>query len=95
MNENPQKEIDDALKVIFDNLNIMGREKTSGQYIVDFVRKQHRTLQQNFFGQVIIPLIMDFAKRYDDKQYDPRNEASCKAAKEMEKVSKGTYFPFI
>jgi len=51
---------------LFNELNKMGNEQKVGEFVIDAIRYQHRTLQQNYFGHVILPSIKDFAKRYDE-----------------------------
>jgi hypothetical protein len=80
---------------LFNELNYMGNEKKVEEAVLDAIQHQHRTLQQQFFGHVILAVIKDFAKRHDEGQFDMRNEESCKAAKRMEALAKTTYLPFI
>ena len=80
---------------LFNELNKMGNEQKVGEFVIDAIRYQHRTLQQNYFGHVILPSIMDFAKRYDEDNFDLRNEMSCRLAKKIEPVIKDAHLPFI
>jgi len=80
---------------LFNELNKMGNEQKLGEFVIDAIRYQHRTLQQNYFGHVILPSIMDFAKRYDEDNFDLRNEMSCRLAKKIEPVIKDAHLPFI
>jgi hypothetical protein len=73
----------------------MNCEQEVGDCFINAVRRNHRTLQQNFFGHILLRCIKDFAKRHDEGQFDARNEESCKAAKRMETIANNTYLPFI
>ena len=91
-----QKRIKQIVSDLFDELNHMNNEEKVGRYFIDSIFYQHRTLQQNFFGHVIIPVIKDFARRYDENNFDARNEASCSIAKKIEPVIKDVNrLPFI
>jgi len=93
--EKQRVKINQFVEDLFRELNKMGDEKEVGELVIEAIQKQHRTLQQNFFGQVICPIILDFAKRYDEHRYDLRNEASCKCANELKDIVEKSYFPFI
>lgn len=90
-----RERVADIVLDLMDELNKMGNEEKVGEYFISEIRRAHRTLQQNFFGHVLAPCIRDFAKRYDEDQYDVRNEQSCKFAKAIEPIIKDAYFPFI
>ena len=87
--------VKESLDTIFHELNYMGQEEDVSKAVVDTVLHEHRTLQQKFFRSVIVPIILDFAKRYDDGQYDLRNEDSCKCAKKLEPLLKDVHFRFV
>jgi len=93
--ERKQREIKDAIALLFGNLNKMGNEREIGELVVNEIRSQHRTLQQVFFGNVLKPVIMDFAKRDEENLHDLRNEAACKCATKLKGVLEESYFPFI
>jgi hypothetical protein len=97
INERKRKErIKNIVNDLFDELNKMGNEEKVGEHFIEAIRYQHRTLQQNFFGHVVLPVIKDFAKRFDEGNYDMRNEASCSTAKKIEPVIKDVNrLPFI
>jgi len=90
-----KERIKDIIDKLFTELNRMGNERKVGEFVTEAIRYQHRTLQQNYFSNVILPSIKDFAKRYDEGQFDLRNEESCKLAKKIEPVVKDVYLPFI
>ena len=90
-----EERINDIMGQLFSELNRMGNEEKVGQYVINAIRRNHRTLQQNYFGHVILPSIMDFAKRYDEDNFDLRNEMSCRLAKKIEPVIKDAHLPFI
>lgn len=89
------EQVKKAFVILINELNNMGGEEVVAKAFIDELRYTHRTLQQNLFGHVIIGVIKDFAKRYDEGYYDERNEASCSIAKKIEPVIKDAYFPFI
>lgn len=90
-----KERVKNLIAQLFDELNRMGNEEKVGEYVIEAIRYQHRTLQQNFFGHCVIPIIKDFAKR-DENNYDLRNEASCMLAKKIEPVIRDvTRLPFI
>lgn len=84
-----------AIETILDKINCMGFEKEVGKVISKQLSSTHRTLQQRFFADVIIPVILKYAEMGHDKRFDARNEASCKKAIELEDLLKEAYFPFI
>jgi len=94
-NDVKRAKINQIVEDLFRELNKMGDEKEVGELVIEAIQKQHRTLQQNFFGQVLCPVILDFAKRYEEHKYDLRNEASCKCANELKDIVEKSYFPFI
>ena len=94
-NRKSAENIRDAINVLFNELNAMGQEGHVEKVIVESVQMNHRTLQQNFFSHLVVPLIKDFAKRYDSGNYDLRNEDSCRVAKKLEPILKDEYFRFI
>ena len=51
--------------------------------VLEYMLNEHPTLQQMFTSRFIIPFIRKMAERYDNELYDPRNEAACKACKDM------------
>lgn len=51
--------------------------------ILNRMLNAHRTLEQMFTNSFIIPFVRKMAERYDNELYDPRNEAACKACKDM------------
>ena len=81
------EKIDDALKVIFQQLNTLGDSKM-GETLADHLQSEHRTLQQNFFRGFV-----EAMKIYQNSGTDLRNEASVKFAKNV--VQEGHYFPYV
>ena len=86
---NPTKneKIDDALNVIFQQLNTLG-DSSMGETLADHLQSEHRTLQQSFFRELYKALEI-----YQDSHYDLRNEASVKFAKAV--IQQDHYFPFV
>ena len=54
----------------------------------------HRTLQQRFIGEVVIPIIRNMANKIVTGDTDPRNEYACKVCKAMLK-GLAEEFPYI
>jgi hypothetical protein len=90
-----KKEIQSAVKVIVKNLNIMGNESIVGDAIKEELGCTHRTLQQGFFRNVIVPVILWFNGQLEDGRYDLRNEDACQCAKKLKPILKDSYFRFI
>jgi hypothetical protein len=67
-----------ALEVISQKLNRSG-EKEVKKAVSEFLRCEHRTLQQLYMGNVVIPSLFHFR----DSNSDLRNEASCKLSRKM------------
>ena len=87
-----KEKVEAAIEVIMREINCMGSERDVGVAIKDKVLRNHPTLQQRFFADVIVPVI----KGYADNQYtDLRNEASHNVAKSLMVLLKDEYFPFI
>ena len=60
-----------------DLVNRCGKEESN--FVVEHIsRFMHRSLQQDFFFQVIVPLIQKWADNFKNGDYDPRNQATCK-----------------
>lgn len=72
----------------------------STAYVVDKMLSMHRTLNQKFTGEIILPFVREMAKKYDSMRYDLRNEAACKLCRVMWNAVKTEYglegddFPF-
>ncbi len=83
----------EAMEMLLDDLNIMGSDKPIVDGIIEALRTNHRTLNQNFF-RVIIEVI----KQYAEFKSDLRNEASvnfCKfVAEKLEEDKKQKYVEF-
>ena len=81
-----EKKSEEVIDAIFHSLNTLGSEKETIQSLVDATKRQHRTLQQAFM-RFVVALLKDMDERYKSGQYDLRNEASVKLAREIvEKV---------
>lgn len=89
------KELNDAVQTIFDYLNRMGLEKEVTYSLLMSVQMQHRTLKQNFMRCFLKPIIVQFAKDYDEGRYDMRNEETVVTCVKLRKVLEGSHFPFI
>lgn len=51
--------------------------------ILNRMLNEHRTIEQMFTNRFIIPFVRKMAERWDKENYDPRNQAACKACKAM------------
>lgn len=94
-NNDRDRRIRDIVSNLMDELNKMGSEEEVGKCFVNAISQTHRTLQQNFFRDILLVCIKNFARRYDDGQYDLRNEESCKIAKKLMPIIKDAGLPFI
>lgn len=93
--DNCKDRVHEIVDNLMDELNHMGNEEDVGKHFVNAVLSAHRTLQQNFVRHIIIPCLLDFARRYDLGHYDARNEASCSLAKQLEPFLKEAGLPFV
>lgn len=74
---------EDALNSLFDALNKMGGSKDVEEGLRNVLNHQHRTLQQNFMRQILVPAIRIFAEKDRNGYKDLRNEASCELATKL------------
>ena len=84
-----------AMNDLFDCVNVIGGEQEVTEAMLDAVSHQHRTLKQAMMRAVIIPFIDNFARAYEEHNYDLRNEASCKLCYELKKITDRHRLPFI
>lgn len=70
-----------AINEVFDSLNVLGGR--SDEAVKDAFRRQHRTLQQQLVGRVILPVLEQLAEMDKAGAYDLRNEASAKLATKL------------
>lgn len=87
-----KEKVEAAINVIMREINCMGDERSVGTSIRDKILRDHPTLQQRFFADVLVPVIKGFA---DNPYTDARNEASHDVAKRLMVLLKDEYFPFI
>lgn len=66
----------EAIEMLLDNLNIMGSDKPIVNGVIEALRTNHRTLNQNFFRMLI-----EVIRQYAEFRFDLRNEASVKLCK--------------
>jgi len=75
-----RQEIEDLIHNLESQTNTSGHEITAiSRGITGF----HRSLQQKFFGDVILNLIRIMHNNYADGHYDGRNETACEIAYHM------------
>lgn len=72
----------EAAKNLASSINCM-RDETNLEYIKNEMVNLHRTLNQSFTGNFIIPFIQIMAEKYENGYYDGRNESACKCCKIM------------
>jgi hypothetical protein len=78
IDEDGVADVKKALEVISQKLNRNG-EKEVKKAVSEFLRCEHRTLQQLYMGSVVIPSLIHFR----DSDSDLRNEDSCELARKM------------
>ena len=71
-------------------INSFGSDDNS-KYIVEKMLTMHRTLNQKFTGEIILPFIQAMAQKYDAHRFDLRNEAACKVCRVMWDAIKAEY----
>lgn len=71
-------------------LNSFGSDENT-KYIVEKMLTMHRTLNQKFTGEIILPFIRAMAQKYDAHRFDLRNEAACKVCRVMWDAIKAEY----
>jgi hypothetical protein len=90
-----QDKVRKAVRDIISELNFMGNEKLVGEAVKEELSCTHRTLQQGFFGDVLVPVIRQYAQFKKDGWVDLRNEDACDCATKLEPILKDSYFRFI
>jgi hypothetical protein len=95
MQEEINKELLAALRVVIGSLNVCDGEKKSVNTVKYLLQHEHRTLQQNFMRVIIVPAIEQLALQHKNGYIDMRNEAACSLAGELHKTTKGVMLPFI
>ena len=75
---------------IESTLNSFCSGENSGR-IVGAMLTMHRTLNQKFTGEIVIPFVREMARRLETERYDLRNEAACKACAAMLKGLKAEF----
>ena len=75
-------EMTDLMKKMIQQLNCIGG-RSDAESVVATLRSTHRTLQQNFMREVILPAIYLFAWKHRNGWTDARNEETCKIAHEI------------
>lgn len=80
----PNEKVVAAMKTILNEGNAMGEDRSRAVIaaIYDTVSREHRTLQQKFWSNMLRAQIA-----YADNQYDLRNEQSVKLANAVKKTA--------
>ena len=77
-----------AVSEVMNGLNVLSGGKERESDVVGVFRSTHRTLQQQFVKVVIIPVLQQLAKDYEQGFFDGRNqEAAALAAKMLAAVT--------
>ena len=71
-------------------INCFGSDENT-KYIVEHFLTMHRTLNQKFTGEIILPFIRAMAQKYDAHRFDLRNESACKVCRVMWDAIKAEY----
>ena len=85
----------EAVETIIKEINVMGNEKVAGSAVIEELTRTHRTLQQNFFRDILVPVVKHYAENHETGCYDLRNEDSCKCAAELKPIIDEHGFRFI
>lgn len=78
MNEEDCKKLSIEIEHFINNF-----DSNNDYDLVQSIMNFHRTLQQKFFGNIILNIIRMMHNDYIDKYYDDRNEIACKIAYDM------------
>ena len=62
---------------------VNGGGKEFRKELVDRLGSMHRTLQQKFIGEIVIPLVRNMAARLTNNNYDDRNKLACEVCAAM------------
>lgn len=93
--EGSNKKVREAVETIIREINFMGNEKVVGAAVIEELSQTHRTLQQNFFRDVLVPVIKHYAEAKKTGFYDLRNQDSCDCAEKLEPIIDEHGFRFI
>ena len=77
------EEIKTAMEALFHAVNCMSGEEERIKAVREVFSREHRTLQQSFFREVVIPILHQAADQYKSKDMDLRNEDSCRLANQI------------
>ena len=85
-----EKEINDLLTT----LATLSQSCKDAEIVANMIKKQHRTHQQSL-GRFIQYAVKVYAKMYEDKYYDLRNEATCFMCSSIKEQVENSILPFI
>jgi hypothetical protein len=94
-NHEAQARVQEAIKVIIQEINLMGNETNVEIAIKNELSMTHRTLQQGFFRSVVVPVVGQFADMKEHGWMDLRNEDSCNCAEKMKPIVEDSHFRFV
>ena len=86
-----------AICEVFAALNVLSGGKARAEIVRSTFFNTHRTLQQQFVGVVIIPILQHLAQAHEFGAVDDRNRASAALASKMlaAVTEDDLYLPFI
>jgi len=91
LRENPEQ----FAKLISSVLNIMGNDEFVKETVDVICHRTHRTQQQVIMG-MMIGMIYQWSEDFKNKNYDLRNEATCKLCNKIwEAFANDMWLPFI
>ena len=87
--------IKEAMEVLIHEVNKMGNDNLVGQVVKEELANAHRTLQQGFFKDIIVPVILQFSEQKENGYFDLRNEDTCNCAEKLKPILEESYFRYI
>jgi hypothetical protein len=84
--KNVTEAVSEAIATLIKQGNIMGNDQDIASAVVEELSNEHRTLQQNFFRNVIAPVIRAYAENHATDRFDLRNQDACECASKMNEV---------
>jgi len=89
-----------AARTIADGVNVIGGNgEFEKGFVSELVYRTHRTLQQNVMRQLVIPLLLEWAKAKQGGFYDLRNEGTVQLCADLEKwledAGRNLALPFV
>lgn len=89
-----QEEARKAVEELSRFVNVLGEDKERADAFVEYVRREHRTLQQGMM-KLVVAMLEGWDKALDDHDYDLHNEATCRLAKKLLSATGDKYDRFL